>query len=162
MNEEKSCQSVYHWSLIGREAGAGRNDKLNKTYNRRILFGIYSRKLLASMSSTTHWKMSGHLVSLIKHHGLFAHTLLSFLHPIQRSLTRKSWLNLHSRHWIQGYFVLIHVTRSNGSFILLLSGIVLKLNTPVRRLLLHTFVINTVVKRFNQTDYSRFSFRISR
>ena len=34
-----------------------------------------------------------------------------------------------------------------------LSGIVLKLNTQVRRFLLHTFVINTVVKRFNHTDY---------
>ena len=44
----------------------------------------------------------------------------------------------------------------------LMLGIVLKLNTQVRRLLLHTFVINAVVKRFNHTDYSRFSFRISR
>ena len=95
MNEEKSCQSVYHWSLIGREAGAGRNDKLNKTYNRRILFGIYSRKLLASMSSTTHWKMSGHLVSLIKHHGLFAPYIVANFTPnptfFFTSLTRKSW-----------------------------------------------------------------------
>jgi hypothetical protein len=44
----------------------------------------------------------------------------------------------------------------------LMLGIVLKLNTQVRRLLLQIFVINTVVKRFNHTDYSRFSFRISR
>ena len=48
------------------------------------------------------------------------------------------------------------------SYYLIMLGIVLILNTQVRRLLLHTFVINAVVKRFNHTDYSRFSFRISR
>ena len=63
--------------------------------------------------------MSSHLVSLIKHHGLFAHTLLSFLHPIQRFFELVNLgLPLHTRHRIQGYFFLIHVTRpNNGSFI---------------------------------------------
>jgi hypothetical protein len=53
----------------------------------------HSRWLQDSMS-TTYWKMCSHLVSLIKHHGLFAHTLCPILHPIQRffktRLTRKS------------------------------------------------------------------------
>jgi hypothetical protein len=46
----------------------------------------YSAKPLVDYTTRCHQhgKMFGHLVSLIKHHGLFAHTLATFLHPIQR------------------------------------------------------------------------------
>ena len=40
-----------------------------------------------------------HLVSFIKHHGLF----VPYIVDIFIFLTRKSWLSLHPRHWIQEY-----------------------------------------------------------
>jgi hypothetical protein len=54
--------------------------------------------------------MSGHLVSLIKHHGLFAPYIVANFTPnptfLLTLLTRKSWL----------VYILSHVTESKGIF----------------------------------------------
>ena len=67
---------------------------LTRTLTNNKLLPSYSAFWLQDSMSTTDWKMSGHLVSLIKHHGLFAHTLVTFLHQSNvffTRLTRKSW-----------------------------------------------------------------------